>query len=110
MGVDHVVGRGLHGIDQELRHSSVWLGLSLGTAHQYDIWVGIIVRVIVRVEMVIGVIGIAKAVEAEVEKVPVKAPKVTTAPAKTAAIEATVTPQTTEGGKSGAQFLSPYGC
>jgi len=47
----------------------------------------------VRVEVVIGVIGIAKAVEAKVEKVPVKTPKVTAAPAKPAAIEATVTPQ-----------------
>jgi hypothetical protein len=48
--------------------------------------VGVIVRV--------GVTGIANAVEAEVERVPIKAPKVTAPPAKPAALEATEAPRT----------------
>jgi len=53
-----------------------------------------IIGVIVRVEIVIGVVWITKAVEAEVEKVPVKAPKVMASPAKPAAFEATEAPRT----------------
>jgi hypothetical protein len=52
--------------------------------------VGVGVGVIVRV----GVTGIANAVEAEVERVPIKAPKVTAPPAKPAALEATEAPRT----------------